>query len=108
GVDSAICAIDRISKIIEQQAVVDKLTNSFAVASGKVSITEVTIEKDWNGVGKKLKEISLSRKIIVGCILRGDDTMIPYGDTEILAGDTLILISEQGQEEKAIKVFGTN
>jgi len=106
GIDSVICAVDKITAIIEQQAIVDKIANSVAVAEGKISITEIKIEPDSVVVGKKLREINLPREIIVGCILRGDDSMIPRGDTEISAGDDLIIISEKGNEEKAVKALG--
>lgn len=106
GVDSVICAMDKITAIIEQQATVERITNSVAVAEGKISIVEVKIKHDWAIVGKKLRESNLPLKIIIGCILRDDDSVIPHGDTEILADDTLILICEKGEEEKAVKILG--
>ena len=53
-------------------------------------------------VGKKLWEISLPRQVIIGCILRGNSTMIPHGDTRICAGDVLILICDSAQRSDAI------
>lgn len=106
GVDSVICAMDKITAIIEQQATVERITNSVAVAEGKISIVEVKIKHDWAIVGKKLRESNLPLKIIIGCILRGNDSVIPHGDTEILANDILILICEKSAEEKAIRILG--
>ena len=106
GIDSVICAVDKITAIIEQQAIVDKIYSSVSVAGGKISITEFKIGQDSAAADKKLKEINLPHEIIVGCILRGDDSIIPRGDTLVIAGDTLILISEKGEEEKAAKFLG--
>ena len=105
GVDSAICAMDKITAIIEQQATVDRITNSIEIGGGRVSITEIKIETGFSVENKMLKDINLPRDIIIGCILRGDDTMIPRGDTAVLAGDTLVLIAEVGAEERALKIL---
>jgi trk system potassium uptake protein TrkA len=45
----------------------------------------------------------LPKEVIIGCILRGDATMIPRGDTRILAGDMLVVISSDEQEMAAIR-----
>ena len=105
GVDSAICTLEKISAIIEQQATVEKITGSISIGEGKISITEVKIEKNYAVTGKILKNISLPKDIIIGCILRGDRSIIPRGETVIHEGDTLILISETGAEEKAVNIL---
>jgi trk system potassium uptake protein TrkA len=105
GVDSAICVMDKITAIIEQQAVIDRITNSIEIGAGRVSVTELTVGNGYAINGKALKEIRLPKDIIIGCILRGDTTMIPRGDTVILADDTLIIIAETGAEEKALKIL---
>lgn len=105
GVDSVICAIERITDIIEQQAIIDKIANSFAVGEGKISITELKIRSNYPVVNRMLKNISLPKHIIIGCILRKGNTMIPRGETTILTNDILIVIAEAGTEEKSLKVL---
>ncbi len=103
GIDSVVCAISAITSIIEQQAFIDEMTNIISIGTGRVRIVEITIPGDSPAAGKKLWEITLSKDVIVGCILRGDSTLIPRGDTRILAGDTLVVISSNGQEIAAVK-----
>jgi len=105
GIDSVICAVDKITAIIEQQAIVDEIANSIAVAEGKICITEIKIQPDAEVVGKKISEINLPREIIIGFILRGSGSVIPRGNTELRERDTLILISEGGEEDAAVKVL---
>lgn len=102
GIDSVVCAITAITGIIEQQAFVDKITTLIPIGEGRVNIAEVPIPGTSPAVGKKLWEINLPKEVIVGCILRGDSTMVPRGDTRILAGDMLVLISSDKQEMAAI------
>lgn len=103
GIDSVVCAITAITGIIEQQAFVDKIATLVPIGEGRVSIAEVPIPSTAPAVGKKLWEINLPKQVIIGCILRGDTTMVPRGDTRILAGDMLVLISSDKQEMAAIK-----
>ncbi|MDD3253591.1 MAG: NAD-binding protein [Lachnospiraceae bacterium] len=103
GIDRVVCAIAAITDIIEQQAVVDKMATLVPIGEGRVSIAEVPITNAAPVIGKKLWEINLPKQVIIGCILRGDTTMVPRGDTRILAGDMLVLISSDKQEMAAIK-----
>lgn len=103
GIDSVVCAIAAITGIIEQQAFVDKMATLVPIGEGRVSIAEVPIVGTAPVVGKKLWEINLPKQVIIGCILRGDEAMVPRGDTRILAGDMLVIISSNQQEVEAIR-----
>lgn len=103
GIDSVVCAIAAITGIIEQQAFVDKMATLVPIGEGRVSIAEVPIMSTAPVIGKKLWEINLPKQVIIGCILRGEETMVPRGDTRILSGDMLVLISSDKQEMAAIK-----
>jgi len=103
GIDSVVCAIMGITLIIEQKALVDKIATLVPIGEGRVSIAELPISAAAPAVGKKLWEINLPKQVIIGCILRGDTALVPRGDTRILAGDMLVLISSDKQEMAAIK-----
>ena len=45
----------------------------------------------------------MPKDVIIGCMLRGDKSMIPRGDTRILSGDVLVLISTDEHETAAVK-----
>ncbi|MDF2520378.1 MAG: trkA 3 [Clostridia bacterium] len=103
GIDSVVCAVNAITNIIEQQAFLDGIATLLPTGEARISIAEVPISGTAPVVGKKLWEINLPEEVIIGCILRGEKSMIPRGDTRILSGDMLILISSDKQEMEAIK-----
>ncbi len=103
GIDSVVCAISAVTSIIEQQAFVDEMANIVPIGEGRIQIAEVPITGSAPVVGKKLWEIDLPKEVIIGCILRSNTAMIPRGETRILAGDVLVLISSSGQEIAAVK-----
>lgn len=103
GIDSVVCAISTITGIIEQQAFIDEIATVLPLTQGNISIAEVPILQSAPSVGKKIWEINLPKEVIIGCILRGENSMIPRGDTELLAGDILVLISSKRNQISAIK-----
>ncbi len=105
GVDSAVCATTAISNIIEQQATVDEIGTIIPTTDERIRINEVTVPKTSPIIGKDLNEIPLPKEVIVGCILRGNDSIVPHGSTVIEENDTLLLISSKANELEAIKLI---
>ena len=103
GIDSVVCAITAIAGIIEQQAFMDEMTTLVPVGGKeRIKIAQVSISQNAPAADKKLWELSLPKEVIIGCILRGDKNMVPRGDTRILAGDVLVLISADENEIAAV------
>ncbi len=103
GINSVVCAINAITGIIEQQAFVDEMTKVMSVEDGRVNILELKIGSHMPSVNKKLWELELPSEAIVGYILRNNQGIVPRGDTRILAGDTLIVISDQSVQHHVTK-----
>lgn len=103
GIDSVVCAVSAVTNIIQQQALIDEMSNIVPIGEGRVQIAEVKVLGNSEVAGKKLWEISFPQEAIVGCVLRGDTFIIPRGDTRILAGDTLVVLV--GNEDDLNKVY---
>lgn len=103
GIDSVMCAITAIANIIEQQAFLDEMATLVPIGDGRINMAEVRVPPKAPVVNKTLMQIKLPKDVIVGCILRGEASIVPRGDTRILAGDILVLITSAEQEMKAIK-----
>ena len=102
GVDRVICAISAVTSIIEQQAFMEEMAKVIPLGEGRVRIIEIPITENDPAAQKQVWEINLPKEVIIGCILRQHQTLIPRGDTRILGGDVLVLISGNAQEEIAL------
>lgn len=102
GIDRVVCAISALTGIIQQQALIDELTAIIPVGKGSVQIMEVLIPDESPAAGKKLWELPLPTEAVVGCVLRSDTALIPRGDTKILTGDILVVITAAGQEHNTV------
>lgn len=74
------------------------LSMPIEIEEEKIHIAKTAILHNSTWIGKKLWELNLPKQMIIGCILRGEQTLIPRGDTVIKEGDTLITITS-GQEK---------
>jgi trk system potassium uptake protein TrkA len=105
GIDSVVCAITSVTSIIEQQALLDEMGTLVPIGDGRVKIVQVPIPQGAPSAGRRLMDLSLPKHVVVGCILRGDDAMIPRGDSAILAGDVLVIISADQHESEAVRAL---
>ena len=103
GIDSVVCATQTITTVIEQQTFIDEMENIIPIDRGQVKMAEVRILQDSPVLNKKLWEITLPKEVIVGCILRGNETIIPRGDTRIYMNDLLVAIFDSSREKAVIK-----
>ena len=103
GIDSVVCAVSTIGSVIEQQAFIDEIATLASVGEDRIKIAQVPIFGTAPVVNKKLRDINLPKQVIVGCVLRGEKSMIPRGDTRILAGDVLVLILSDEYEKAAVQ-----
>jgi trk system potassium uptake protein TrkA len=82
-----------IASMIEQRTALDEITNLIPVGEGMVNITEVMLAPTSPVVGKKLRELSLPADSLIAVVLRSGDAVVPRGDTELHAGDRIVLIT---------------
>ena len=95
------CAFDEQDCLKENDTA--KIVRHVPIRDGRVNVIDVPIHEAAPSVGKKLWEIELPNDVIIGCIQRREHNIIPRGETQILAGDTLILIAQDNQDVLAVR-----
>ncbi|MDI3472784.1 MAG: trk/ktr system potassium uptake protein [Thermotogaceae bacterium] len=105
GIKNAISTTDLIASIIEQRLSVEEIINLIPVEEGKINITEIILGNNSPVIGKKLRDAGLPKGAIIGSIIRGNEIIIPYGDTMLKEGDKLLLISLLEVQSKALELL---
>lgn len=93
GVDHAVtpraCIANRVLRLVSQRTV-----SSLAVLEeGRVEILEFKIKGDSPALGHRLVDVKFPKDCLVATILRGEEVIVPGGDDEIHAGDSVIVIA---------------
>ncbi len=64
----------------------------------KSELTEVEVNASMLATGHTLKEISLPENTLVMMVCRNGEYFVPQGNTELLVGDKLLVISDRNEE----------
>ena len=105
GIDRVVCAINAITNIIEEQALMERMTTMLPLTNGKINVLEIPILENASFQDKELKDMELPKDVIIGCIVRGERSIIPSGNTRLLVGDIVILIVNGESKEEVVKIF---
>lgn len=96
---------NRVLKLVHQ----DSVQSIAVLEEGQVEIVEFVVNSDTPIIGKSLKEVFETRRSVRGAlvasILRGDQVIVPRGDDEIQAGDSIIMIATPDSLDGVLKLF---
>lgn len=94
-----------IGSLIEQRATVEQITNLLPVAEGRVNVTEVRLDADAPALGRPLRELGLPPDALVAVVLRGDEVVVPHGDTTLRRSDRVVLITLPEHHGPVLRMF---
>jgi trk system potassium uptake protein TrkA len=100
GVDASVSATKIINTIIEEQVKAgDMVIPLLTLKAGDVEIVEVELSRSSPIVKKKVKELSLPPGSIFIAVIRGEEIIIPYGETEFQPEDKVIALVKRTSEQ---------
>lgn len=71
----------------------------------KAEAMEFTVSESFKGVNTPLKKLSIKKNLLIGGIVRGDEFILPSGDSQIEVGDRVIVVSEEKQITKLSQIL---
>jgi trk system potassium uptake protein TrkA len=105
GVDKCISATQMIADIIESEAVFTDIQEYLPLEHGRIACLEITLTDKSPAIGVPISRIGMTDGSIIGCVLRGEQTIIPKGDTVLMAGDKLVVLAAQNVVDRAGALF---
>jgi trk system potassium uptake protein TrkA len=105
GVDIPIDATAIIAKIIEEEVSFNDFVNLLSFKRGKLAIVRVDLPDDAPVINRKLQDVQLPPDSVFVSILRGEEVIVPRGDTVLESGDDIIALTMVGNESKLLGVL---
>jgi trk system potassium uptake protein TrkA len=105
GIDSVVSSTEVIYHMIEQQIPTGDVIPLAALRKGSVEIIEADLIASSPVANKALAEIRLPPEAVIISVLRGDEVLVPSGDTVLQAGDTVIALVKEEREEELRRIF---
>jgi trk system potassium uptake protein len=106
GVDVAVSTAAVIYSLIEKEVSLGDVITLMGLSAENMVIDELTLPADAQAVGKKLSELHLPKCAHIMAIIHEGEVVVPRGDTELRAGDELLILSECGGETDLRRTFG--
>lgn len=105
GVDVPIDATRIIAKIIEEEVSFSDFVNLMSFKRGKLAIVRVDLPESAPIINREIKDIKLPPDSVLVSILRGEEVIVPKGDTVLKTGDDVIAITLVGNEPQLLKIL---
>ena len=89
-------AADRITRFVRSLHATEgnNVENVYSIIKGKVEVTEFIIGKLFSELGTPLSQLSLKPNVLIAAILRGRSLIIPHGQDFLMAGDSVVVVSQ--------------
>ena len=106
GVDASVSGTKIINAIIQEQVKAgDMMIPLLTLKAGEVEIVEVELSRSSAIVKKKIKELTLPSGAIFIAVIRGEEVIIPYGETEFQPEDRVIALVKRASEQALREMF---
>lgn len=102
GVDVPVNATTIIAKIIEEEASFEDFVNLMTFKRGKLALVRVDMTEDSPVINKCVKDLVLPENSVFVSIVRGDNIIVPKGETVLLKGDDIIALTTIENEQQLL------
>lgn len=102
GVDVPVDSTAIIAKIIEEEVSFADFVNLLSFKRGKLAIVRVDLPDSSPVINKRLQDITLPASSVLVSIIRGEDVIVPKGDTLLLPNDDIIALTLVENEQQLL------
>lgn len=83
----------------------DAVESLYRLMDGKIEFIEFKVDENTRNLNVPLKDLTMRRNTLLGCIIREGNTIIPRGDDVLLAGDTVLVATIKRQIARLEDIF---
>jgi len=106
GVDASVSGTKLINAIIHEQVKAgDMMIPLLTLKAGDIEIVEVELTRSSHIAGKKIKDLTLPTGSIFIAVIRGEEVIIPYGETEFRPDDKVLALVKRASAETLRKML---
>jgi len=105
GIDVPVDSTKILAKIIEEEVSFSDFVNLMSFKRGKLAIVRVDLPKDSPVINQEIQTIQLPPDSVLVSILRGEEVIVPKGNTVLKAGDDIIALTVIGNEPQLLNVL---
>ena len=105
GVDVPVDSTKIIAKIIEEEVSFSDFVNLMSFKRGKLAIVRLDLPSDSPVINKQVQDIQLPPDSVLVSIVRGEEVIVPKGNTVLKPGDDIIALTVVGNEPQLLNLL---
>ncbi len=105
GVDVPVDSTKIIAKIIEEEVSFSDFVNLMSFKRGKLAIVRLDLPDDAPVINKQVQDIQLPVDSVLVSIVRGEEVIVPKGNTVLQSGDDIIALTVVGNESQLLNLL---
>ncbi|MFA6856256.1 MAG: TrkA family potassium uptake protein [Treponema sp.] len=105
GVTEVVSSAYMVSQHLVQLSTLSSLVSSFSLENEKIVLTELDVSSGSRVSGLPVCSMHLPPHVIIACIIRNGNMIVPDGQTVVSAGDRLVVLSAAEMQNKLIALF---
>ncbi len=105
GIDVPVDSTKIIAKIIEEEVSFSDFVNLMSFKRGKLAIVRLDLPGDSPVINKEVKDIPLPQDAVLVSIVRGEEVILPKGNTVLKPGDDVIALTLIGNEPQLLSLL---
>ena len=105
GIDVPVDSTKIIAKIIEEEVSFSDFVNLMSFKRGKLAIVRVDLPEDSPVINKQIQDIQLPEDSVLVSIVRGEEVIVPKGNTVLKPGDDVIALTLIGNEPQLLDLL---
>jgi trk system potassium uptake protein TrkA len=106
GVDVAFDQAELMTRLIEEELLLGDMTTVLKLHRGRVSLIRKKVQPDAPVVGRTLRGLALPQDCILAAVMRGDEVIVPRGDTRLEADDDVVAVVHNAHLSQLVALFG--
>lgn len=107
GVDVGLNQADLMAHIVVEEMDLKNMLTLMKLNRGDYSIVQIKVDNQSETANKALKDLEIPAKAVLIAIFRGQEVIIPRGDTVINAGDNILALADKDAQIKMNALFGS-
>jgi trk system potassium uptake protein TrkA len=106
GVDIAVNQADLMAHLVVEEMNLKDMFTLLKLGRGDYSIIQINVSKNAKAANQLLKNLSIPKKTVLIAITREDTLVIPKGDSQILVGDNIMMLTDESSRKEINEIFG--
>lgn len=102
SIDVPVDSTKIIAKIIEEEVSLSDIVNLMSFKHGKLSIVRVDLPNNSPVINKQIQDIQLPPDSVFVSIVRGEEVIVPKGNTVLKPGDDIIALTLVSNEPQLL------